>query len=714
MARAQRPKCYPAAGQPASRPPRWFSLLTVAALLLTCLLGVLLGLRTITSSDLGYHLAYGERFWERGELVDHNPFLYTLPSPDLEPAQRSTPGPGCWYDQQGFYRFPNANWLSQVILAAVHRAAGLPGLGLLRLVLACGVLGLSLLTMRRLGVSWLGASLGLILLALVVQVRFELRPELFGYLILAAQISLLARTAAAGVDGGILSWRAIAGLIGLQWLYVNLHSYFLLGLALTVACLVGHLGFRVGWGGDAARAPEVRAGLRTAAQRLGLLLALQVGVCFLNPWSWRLAILPIQTLLFLGQHDILGGSSAAAHPWALIQEFKSTPLHPSDLRLDAPLRLLAFVPVLILALGGIVGALVRRRWALLLLLTGMVFVSVSAVRNMSVGALVLATLGLAGTWMWGATAWVRVSPRMRTAIAASIAVLLIITTTHLAVAVVGQGFYTAEGARPRFGLGISRLALPVGAAEWLSAHPLQGRLWTDFDSSSTIHFLVHPRPDVPILTNTWAYPPDTMQRVRQAMETPRRFARAVAEYEVSAVLVRTDMIPRLFGPGMIGGEWLLVHLEGFFALFVRADGPDGDLARASVVRRESLDVPKLIQAARGWDPVQKTALHLAGFGLLRLNWSPEAAACFRAALECDRGDYKLWYLLGMALHRAAQVSAGEAAGPGAAPGIEAADRRQALRAEAADAYRHALEIRHDFLAARRALLELQRMPDQAP
>ena len=42
-----------------------------------------LGTRTLTSVDLGYHLAYGEHALTTGELVDHNPYLYTLPRLDL-------------------------------------------------------------------------------------------------------------------------------------------------------------------------------------------------------------------------------------------------------------------------------------------------------------------------------------------------------------------------------------------------------------------------------------------------------------------------------------------------------------------------------------------------------------------------------------------------------------------------------------------------------
>ena len=53
-----------------------------------------LGTRTLTSLDLGYHLAYGEQALATGRLVDHNPYLYALPPQDL--AAGRSPRPGSW------------------------------------------------------------------------------------------------------------------------------------------------------------------------------------------------------------------------------------------------------------------------------------------------------------------------------------------------------------------------------------------------------------------------------------------------------------------------------------------------------------------------------------------------------------------------------------------------------------------------------------------
>ena len=53
------------------------SALVVGCALITLLL---LSARHFTSTDLGYHLAFGETFFNTGTIVDHTPFIYTLRS----------------------------------------------------------------------------------------------------------------------------------------------------------------------------------------------------------------------------------------------------------------------------------------------------------------------------------------------------------------------------------------------------------------------------------------------------------------------------------------------------------------------------------------------------------------------------------------------------------------------------------------------------------
>ncbi|HET6427952.1 MAG TPA: hypothetical protein VFJ30_06070, partial [Phycisphaerae bacterium] len=305
---------------PTWRGGRWLSLAAMAAAGVAV---AALSVRPVASFDIGYHLAYGNHFLRTGRIVQTNEFgIYTKLDAKVlaDPAQW---GPGCTFDARtGTYRFVNANWLSQVLFAAVYRLGGMTGLGLLRAALIVALFAVVAWTMRRGGGGWAWIAGGTILAAVAAFERFDLRPELLSYLILAIQWHLLST--------GRFTWRRAAAVVALQVVFVNAHSYFLFGAAITAAMLIDAL-LRWLWARSVAQtdAPELSARLKwLAAATAGVLLA-----CLCNPWGLRGAILPIETMAYIRQHDILGGASIrlvdgrprlAGHPWAMIGEIVPT------------------------------------------------------------------------------------------------------------------------------------------------------------------------------------------------------------------------------------------------------------------------------------------------------------------------------------------------------------------------------------------------------
>ncbi|RPI59482.1 MAG: hypothetical protein EHM48_08810, partial [Planctomycetaceae bacterium] len=278
----------------------WAKVLPYAAIAAAMAFAVCLGVRPLSSPDLGYHLAYGDDFLRTGRIVDCNEYVYTLPPADTPPDKRPEPGPGCWYDEDGKYRFANANWGTQVVVSLVNRAWGTTGLCVLGAALTAGIFTFCLLTMLRLGVPRVLAAGGIILIGLTAYERFMLRPELFGYFLLTAQMCLLI-----GRRLGIVSSMV---LILLQLIFVNMHSYFLLGLMLTGA-FFAEAALRRAW--PAIRGRQLgetdRRAMNIRLMILGVVLAGQIAVSFVNPWTWRLVTLPFQTVLFVNHNQINGG-----------------------------------------------------------------------------------------------------------------------------------------------------------------------------------------------------------------------------------------------------------------------------------------------------------------------------------------------------------------------------------------------------------------------
>ena len=643
---------------------------TVAAVVAAAAFGCVLGIRTVTTPDLGYHLAYGDQFLDTGRIVDTNEFIYTLPGPG-EP--RPEPGPGCWYDADGRYRFANANWLTQVIMSAVYRAGGEVGMSLLQAALAGGTVLLALLAMWRLGVPPLWRAAGVILLAVVAQGRFSVRPEVFGYLMLAAQLCILV--------GGPKSWRGAVGLIVLQLLLVNLHSYFLLGLALTGAMLVDRAA-RLLW--RRFRDGDESGDVGRDALRLGIVLAGQVLVCFANPWTWRLAILPVQTLVFMRAHHIAGGVLAAqGHPWAHIGEF-FRPFAPGAF-LDVKATY-AYCALLALAGLGATAAAWRRRWGWLLIITGMAIVSLSMRRNIAPAAILIIPIALAAIWRCAAGRITRLGQALRHRSALTTAAVLALGSLAGIGSVVTQHYSYTDRSPWRFGLGISRLLVPVDAAEWINTHRPEGRLWTGYTSSSNFHYFVRPHPEMPILTNTWAYPPDVMRTVLDYCSGQRDFADAVRRWDPQCVALRVD---RTSGPlaGALSAnpDWAVVYLDARHVVFLRADGPNADLARKQAISPATLDVADYLSRLEAVDPVPAYATCLGGLTLYRLGWDDAAVDVFKRTVELQDDYYQAWDLLGLVHLRRGHIR------------LLGGDRRGQADLEAALAYfNRALRLEPDY------------------
>jgi hypothetical protein len=653
----------------------WRPILSALCLSAAVSAGAALAVRPLSSLDLGYHLAYGEETLDTLRPVDTNPYIYTNPPPG--DPNRPPPGPGCWYDDAGRYRFANANWLTQVAMACAWRLGRFDALCAIQAALAAGVFVLVAASARRLGAGWGTAALGAILVAVAMYPRLNLRPELFGYAVLAGQLAILAgraEPAFAPAPGARLrasenaaipgqppspagfGWRHVAGLITLQILFVNLHSYFLLGLLLTGAFL-GEGALKLLWARRAARraaggqsdAPPI---LRERTRMLAIAMGGQLAACFINPWTWRIVLLPFETILFLRAGNV--GSvdfSRSRHPWAIIAEFANVtgPWSPAEVKAD-----IALYAILGLAALAAAACAVRRRWGRLAIMACMSAVAMSMRRNAACGAIALAPLAIGTLAQWPGAILARARPRLAAAarawtgpIAAAIALAMIAW-------VASQRFYTSEDLPWRFGWGASRVMLPLDAADFLTRRHPAGRLWTDYNTSSNFYYFTRPHPPVPVLTNTWAYPPAVMREFLGYLDGDRPFEEARRRYSLEAAALSVAGSPAAIRAIRDDANWTLVYLDPMHLIFLRTAGPDADLARRLAIQPESFDANALMRQARQWDPAPGYTMRLAGLTLYRLGWDGHAIALYKAALAEEPRDHRSWTSLGICHARRGQ------------------------------------------------------------
>ncbi|MHC4718336.1 MAG: hypothetical protein ACYS5V_15295 [Planctomycetota bacterium] len=600
----------PGAGRPIGK------VMGPTALAVACVLTAALATHRLTSPDLGYHLAYGQTFLATGRVVDHNAFIYPLPPADPT-ASLPAPGPGSWYDDRGRYRFPNANWLSQVVMAAVHRAAGAVGLSLLQAALAVATAALAAVALRRMGARWWALAPAVLVIALVGYERFGLRPENFGYLLLAVQLCVLAPAVR---PGGRVTWRSAIILAGIQLLWVNSHVYFPVGVGVTAAVLIG-LALRLLWQ-RAVRHDTGNATKALAASLPWLLAAVaaQAAVCLVNPWTWRLAVLPFQVLAAL--------RSPAGQDLAPIGELAG-PLHAMFARYW---NTWAYGAVAVLSIPAAVVLGLRKRWACLLVLLAGNAAAWPLRRNLLLGALLIAPpLLLAADellrWLdprFGRKRWL---PAVRVVLA----VLIVMLPFWMFSQVVTGKFWYGQRQPNSFGLGLCRLEMPLDAAEWINRHcpdPADGRLFTDFGPSSNLHYFTRPHRQVPVLTNTFAYPPAVGVRIARYGRGDRMpgFAVFARRHDVRIVALR---VAAGLTAGLARGldkdpRWAMTHLSGRHVVFVRADGPYADLARSA----KPIDTEAYVSRMRRLHARPAYGLGVAGTVLLTVPmprpWRPSA------------------------------------------------------------------------------------------
>ncbi|HEX4824914.1 MAG TPA: hypothetical protein VFV19_11450 [Candidatus Polarisedimenticolaceae bacterium] len=131
-------------------------------------------------------------------------------------------------------------WLPSVATSALYPIAGYAGMIVFKCLLACGVVLLSFLLARELGADATVAGLIALAAATVMNFRFQMRPEIFAFLLAFGTTILLTRFAEAsrgtGTDSPYLSLSPLP-VIALVW--ANTHASITLGLLLPWIFLAG-------------------------------------------------------------------------------------------------------------------------------------------------------------------------------------------------------------------------------------------------------------------------------------------------------------------------------------------------------------------------------------------------------------------------------------------------------------------------------------------
>jgi hypothetical protein len=191
------------------------SLIFIAAWLLLMVAG-----RQALFRDPGtfWHVVVGREILQTGQLPREDHFSFT---------REGHP----WVADQ---------WLAEIVMALVHRAAGWDGLLTLAAALLAALFSFLAARLMHAGLHWLPALMLLALVALASSHQFHVRPlivTLLGTAVMYAGLIDLE----AGRRGGYLA----VGLLVLSWFWANLHGGVLGGIGMTLIALIGWTGLRL-------------------------------------------------------------------------------------------------------------------------------------------------------------------------------------------------------------------------------------------------------------------------------------------------------------------------------------------------------------------------------------------------------------------------------------------------------------------------------------
>jgi len=514
---------------------------------------ILLGFFQISDEDTWWHLKQGELYVTTRSLPAQDPFAFTT-------AGRE------WIKY---------SWLADILFYLIFRAAGFPGLVLLRLFLLFLLALILYILLRGCGLHPLASLLLVFVASLALGLRLWIRPEILSFPLLLAVMAILLWLQAAPP-------RAAYALLPVQMVWTNVHASFAFGIGLPGLVLLANLlpGDRVapGWGR-----------LRLDRQRLRHLAAAVACLplaSLLNPQGASLLLFPFRQ----NRMDRLTWFAE----WKPVWFFPKFDPSWMDVPIVLVLVLLAFVTTAVLLLLW-QGRFDPVGWGIVL------FMGTYAIfRLRAIPYFVLAVLPLL------AIALVRVAdhlpaqrlgrPPQRLERMGTLACLLV-----LSVSIVAHAFFPSL--RNPHGFGVRPHYFPEGAAAFLERYHLDGRVFNTYQFGGYLIWRRWPANQVLIdgRYDGTLFDEALLEAYIQAHESPGALDRITAAYIVDILVFDASanwQIPYL---SRMSG-WARVYWDPVAEVYVRRGGRFAGLIAAHEYRLTRPEANLAYLAAYRRDP----------------------------------------------------------------------------------------------------------------
>jgi len=478
----------------------------------------------IDDFDVWTHLALGRDLVQRGAFPAHEPFSFAAPS---------------------FYY--NTEWLFECLMYLVYRAAGFPGVTLLK----AGLIALTFVVLWKdsrprdeAAPAVPGALIVrlavLMWIVVVMRYRFVERPDVVVMLFLAFTIFALNSYLASGR-------RYLFLLPAVQIVWANVHPSLVIGAVPFIAVLGGgvalHLLSRV-----LRRHVPGMPSWRQLSTIAGVFAAV-LACTLLNPYTWDALTLPFHL---------------ADNPWHRQEILELQPPTP------------ATFPSLYVLIAALAVALVvtARGWPVieLLLVLPFIVLALSGVRFVFLLQLVAAPI-IARSFSGLVQGWER--PRVRRAAFATAGAAAGAAVVALVLAVAQLAPFA--GGQRVAGLGVNEALLPEGALRYLDARHIEGRVFNSFHWGGYITWRDFPR-RAAIVDGRGHAAPRLLEEMHFARVYPGHLDRiadeygidvAVVDYAVYSGAVPEEVVGREADLGIASPRWALVYWDDVALVYLR-------------------------------------------------------------------------------------------------------------------------------------------------
>ncbi|MFA7379459.1 MAG: tetratricopeptide repeat protein [Bacteroidia bacterium] len=388
-------------------------------------------LRYLSDHDLGFHLKGGQWIWEHKAVPDKDTYTYTVNQND----------------------YIDSHWLFQLVVWGFYSLAGYSGVSLLVAILITVIFYIQWKLLR----TYISITEGIVLLmlvALIIQFRFHLRPELITWMCIS--LYLLVYQTYLKKKSNAIYW-----LFFVQLIWANCHGLFILGWLMCAAFFISD------WWHT-----------KSIDKRLLLVGALQPVAALITPYGIKGLLFPFYLYTRLQEGNVMNNAISEFKSVFEIQTTPNSPFSPGILYYG-------FGGFVVLFLISFIFSLKNRKVFEWIIGCAFLFLAIKAIRNIPLFLFVGAP--------FIAAAWFNMKIRERlvvyfsgyTALFRSIVAYSLMLFLLL---LWNNGYYKLNRNGIKTGLGLNTLAYPVGTGNFINSNQLSGKLINDFNTGSWLEW----------------------------------------------------------------------------------------------------------------------------------------------------------------------------------------------------------------------------------